>query len=265
MMQHAPSISAIIITKNNADKIGDCLASLSWADEVVVVDDFSSDGTPEICRSFPNVTFVQNRFQGFQEQKIHAMNLARHDWVLKIDADERVSATMRESIQSLAPADFAACSCFEFRRLTSFWDRWIRHASFYPDYNPRLFDRRQGAWGGINPHDKFMTTGRTGRLAGDILHFQNWSLDTYASRTVLYATISAGEYFRRGVRARWYHVTFRPLYTFLYRFFIRLGFLEGVRGFVIAIMGGYGTFVKYMKIYELQKGLGRARRTDDVA
>ncbi len=264
MTRSAHGISAFVITKNNALKIGACLESLRWADEVVVVDDFSTDGTPDICRGYANVSFSQNDFQGFREQKNQAMKLARNNWLLKIDADERVSDAMRENILALTSSDLTTFSCFEFRRLTSFWDRWIRHASFYPDYCPRLFDRRHGECRGINPHDKFMTTGRTKRLAGDILHFQNWSLDTYASRTVLYSTISAEEYFKLGRRAKWYHATLRPLYTFLYRYFIRLGFLEGRRGFVIAVMGGYGTFVKYMKLYELQNGLGRAERMEDV-
>ena len=178
-----------------------------------------------------------------------------NDWVLKMDADECVSATMRDGILALTDEDFSACSCFEFKRLTCFWGKWIRHASFYPDYNPRLFNKHQGEWGGINPHDKFMTRGRTKKLAGDILHYQNWNLHTYATRTALYSHISAVEYHKRGKRAKWHHVTVRPLYTFLYRFFFRLGFLEGVRGFVIAVMGGVGAFAKYAELLELQNGL----------
>ena len=241
-----------------------CTKSLSWANEVVVVDDFSTDGTPDVCRKFPNVNVCQNVFKGFQEQKIYAMNLAKNDWVLKIDADERVSFDMRKSIEGLTTTDFELYSCFEFRRLTCFWDKWIRYASFYPDYNPRLFHRRKGEWGGINPHDKFMPTGRTKRLKGDILHFQNWNLETYASRTVLYSQISANEYFKRGRKVSWHHVTLRPLYTFFYRFVIRLGFIAGWRGFVISVMGAMGTFIKYMKLYELHKGHGRLQCTDDV-
>jgi glycosyltransferase involved in cell wall biosynthesis len=247
-----PLISAFVITKNNGDKIAGCLESLNWADEVIVVDDFSSDETPEICRRFPNVKFHQHTFEGFQEQKIHAVSLTANDWVLKIDADEQITPTMRDGICALTADDTRAYACFEFKRLTCFWGKWIRHGSFYPDYNPRLFNKHEGAWGGINPHDKFMTRGRTKKLAGDILHFQNWDLYTYACRTALYSNISAIEYHKGGRKARWHQVTLRPLYTFLYRYFFRLGMLDGWHGFVISVMGAYGTFMKYMKIYELE-------------
>jgi len=247
-----PGISAFVITKNNGEKIAACLESLCWADEVIIVDDFSTDSTPDICQGFDNVRFYQHCFEGFQEQKLYAVSLTKNDWVLKMDADERMTEEMRSSILSLADEDFRTYACFEFKRLTCFWGKWIRHASFYPDYNPRLFNKHEGEWGGINPHDKFITRGRTKKLAGDILHFQNWDIYTYAGRTALYSNISAIEYHKGGRKARWHHVTLRPLYTFLYRYFFRAGFLDGWQGFVISVMGAYGTFMKYMKIYELQ-------------
>lgn len=254
-MNDKPNISAFVITKNNADKIDACLASLQWAAEVVVVDDFSTDATPEICRRYPNVRFVQHRFEGFQQQKEFATAQCTGDWVLKIDADERVSDEMREAIRGLTAADFSRYSCFEFKRLTWFWGAWVKRASLYPDYNPRLFHRMQGAWGGINPHDKFITRGRTKRLEVDLLHFQNWDLTAYAQRTVWYSVISAEEYFKRGRRAAWHHMTIRPVYTFLYRYLVRLGLLDGIRGLVISAMGAWGTFLKYAKLHELQKGI----------
>ena len=252
MSVDVPAISAFIITKNNGDKIGDCLQSLTWAGEVVVVDDFSEDATPDICRSFANVRFLQNKFTGFQEQKLFAMSLTANDWVLKMDADETVSATMRESILALTARDFATYSCFEFKRLTCFWGKWIKHGSFYPDYNPRLFHKGMGEWSGVNPHDKFYTRGLTKKLEGDILHFQNWDISTYATRTIYYSTVSAREYRKGGREVKLSDFTVRPLYTFLYRYLVRLGFLDGVHGLVIAVIGALGTFVKYMKIYELQ-------------
>jgi glycosyltransferase involved in cell wall biosynthesis len=254
MSGERPKISAFVITKNNGDKIEECIKSLLWADEVVVVDDFSTDATPEICSRYP-VRFCSNAFEGFQEQKNFATNLAANDWVLKIDADERVTEVMKKSIMSLTDVDFDRYSCFEFKRLTCFWGKWIRHASLYPDYNPRLFNKKRGEWGGINPHDKFITHGETKKLEGDILHFQNWDLYTYANRTATYSNISAMEYHKRGKKVKWHHFTVRPLYTFLYRYFFRLGFVEGVRGFVISFMGAVGTFLKYSKLYELQHNM----------
>jgi glycosyltransferase involved in cell wall biosynthesis len=247
-----PKISVFVISRNEALKIADCIESLRWADEIVVVDDFSTDDTPQICRGY-DVKFVQNRFTGFKDQKCYAMSLASHDWVLELDADERVSDEMRESILALRKDDFSLFSCFEFRRKTRFWGKWIRHASLYPDYKARLYNRLDGAWSAGNIHERFITGGRTKKIAADIIHCQDLDLHAYILRTVRYANLSALEMHGRGKRVRIIHFTIRPLYTFLYRYLFRLGFLDGVHGFVISAMGALGTLVKYLKLYELQK------------
>ncbi len=256
-------ISAIIITKNNEDKIEDCLKSLQWADEIVVVDDYSTDATPLICEQFPNVKFYRHKFEGFIQQKNHATSLTRNKWVLQLDADERVSDEMREAIEKIGQKEFEKYACFEFRRKTYFWGKWIRHSTFYPDYKPRLFNKDRGHWGGINPHDKFMAEGPTKKISADILHFQDWDLKTYVERTIRYSRISAEEYYRSGRRAKWHHYTIRPIYTFVYRYFFRLGILDGIQGFVISAMGALGTFMKYMFLYELQKN-GSFRNNSDT-
>lgn len=247
-----PKISAFVISRNEALKIADCIESLRWADEIVVVDDFSTDGTPEICRAY-ELKFVQHRFTGFKDQKSYAMSLASNDWVLELDADERVSDGMRESILALGTEDFCRYSCFEFSRKTRFWGKWIRHTSLYPDYKARLYKKLDGEWSAGNIHERFITRGRTKKIAADIIHCQDLDLHAYILRTVRYANLSALEMHGRGKRARILHFTFRPLYTFLYRYLFRLGFMDGVHGFVISTMGALGTFVKYLKLYELQK------------
>lgn len=253
------SISAFVITKNEAAKIGACLASLSFVDEIVVVDDFSTDSTPEICRSH-GVSFHQHRFTGFKDQKSHAMSLVRNDWVLELDADERVSDEMREAILTLDAEKLSRFGCFQFKRKTRFWGKWIRRASFYPDYKPRLYNRVGGRWSDGNVHERFIAAGAVGKLGGDIMHEQDLDLYTYFQRTARYSDLSAADYFARGRKARWHQVTVRPVTTFLNRYIIRLGILEGWHGFVISAMGGIGTFIKYMKLYELEKkskgGLG---------
>jgi glycosyltransferase involved in cell wall biosynthesis len=252
MKNNQVPISAIIITKNNEVKLPDCLASLVWVNEVVVVDDFSSDRTPEICQEY-GVRLVQHPFAGFQEQKRHATAIAAHDWILQLDADERVSAEMQAAIQALPPEDFIKFDCFEFRRSNWFWGGWVRYGSLYPDFKPRLFNRQKGAWGGVNPHDKFITSGVTQKIMADILHFQDWDLITYANRTIMYSDISAKEYFKGGKRTAWHHLTVRPVYTFFYRYFVRLAILDGWRGLVVSVMGALGTFVKYSRLYELSR------------
>lgn len=251
MSVEIPQISAFVITKNESVKLADCLKSLSWADEIVVVDDFSSDGTPDICKKF-GVTFFQHTFNNFRDQKSHAMSLATNDWVLELDADERVSDEMRSAIQALKTDDYERCDCFEFKRKTRFWGKWIKHSSFYPDYKARLYCRTRGAWNNANVHERFIPNGLTKKLDGDILHEQDLDLHTYLLRIARYANMSAADYFANGRRAKWHHVSIRPVTAFFQRYFIRLGFLDGVQGFVISVMGAIGTFLKYMRLYEIQ-------------
>lgn len=248
-----PAISAIVITNENADRIGACLESLRWVDEIVVVDDFSADGTPDLCRRL-GAKVVPNRFVDFREQKSLAMSLAANDWVLEIDSDERVSDAMRESILRLTPGDFARHAGFAFPRRTRFWGKWLRFGSMYPDWKERLYDRRRGAWSEGSVHERFVLRGPAKRLPGPILHEQDLDLAEYVARTARYATLSAGDQFLRGKRASWHHVTVRPVYTFVYRYVLRLGVLDGIQGVVVSAMGAVGTFLKYLRLYELQRG-----------
>ncbi len=251
MPSETPKISAFVITKNESGKIRDCLTSLDWADEIVVVDDFSTDATPDICRE-SGVSFHQHRFTSFRDQKSHAMTLAANDWVLELDADERVSDEMRSAIQALTAEDYTRYDCFEFKRKTRFWGKWIMHSSFYPDYKARMYCRTRGAWNDVNVHERFIPDGLTKKVAGDILHEQDLDLHTYLQRVARYAHMSAADLFAGGKRAAWYHVAVRPLITFFKRYFIRLGFLDGIQGFVIAVIGAIGTFLKFMRLYEIQ-------------
>ena len=254
MAFETPKISAFVITKNESAKIGDCLKSLNWVDEIVVVDDFSVDATTDICKEY-SVSFHQHTFSSFRNQKHHAMSLAANDWVLELDADERVSDEMKSAIQTLRTEDFDKYDCFEFKRKTRFWGKWIKHSSFYPDYKARMYCRTRGAWNDANVHERFVPHGLTKKLEGDILHEQDIDLHTYLQRVARYANVSAADYFARGRRAKWHHISIRPAFTFFQRYFIRLGFLDGVQGFVISVMGALSTFLKYMRLYEIQKKL----------
>lgn len=244
-------ISAFVITKNESTKLTDCLKSLDWTDEIVVVDDFSTDTTPDICKKF-GVYFHQHKFTGFRDQKSHAISLATYDWVLELDADERVSEEMKNAIQALTTDDFKYYDCFEFKRKTRFWGKWIKHSSFYPDFKARLYCRTRGTWSDANVHERFIPNGSTKKLSGDIMHEQDLDLHTYLLRIARYANMSAADYFVNGRRAKWHHVSIRPAITFFQRYIIRLGFLDGVQGFVISVMGAIGTFLKYMRLYEIQ-------------
>ncbi|MEJ5300845.1 MAG: glycosyltransferase family 2 protein [Thermodesulforhabdaceae bacterium] len=244
-MVQPSNISAFVITKNEEKSIEGCLLSLSFLDDVVVVDDFSSDGTEEICRSFSNVRFYKNKFENFTSQKAFAMSLTRHDWVLEIDADERVSDEMKKAILQLSDADLSFYNCFMFRRKTFFCGRWIRHGGFYPDYKGRLYNKNKGRWSALRVHERFIVDPPWRKLPVDILHYQCGDLKAYLLKQIRYSEMSAMDLYERGVRVRWYHYTLRPLYTFLYRYFFRLGLLDGFHGFALATIGSIATWAKY--------------------
>ena len=247
-----PLISVFVITKNEAAKISGCLASLDWLDDRVVVDDFSDDKTAEIAFEC-GARVISNQFTGFRDQKRFAMEQAHHDWVLELDADERVSPEMRNAIQALTKEDFEGCNGFAFRRLTRFWGKWIRHGSLYPDFKVRLYNRRGGVWSNGIVHERFIPQGRVRRIAADIIHEQDLDLEQYVARTARYAKLSAADYAHAGKQWSWYDFL-RPVHTFVYRFVIRCGFYDGIHGLLIAVVGAMGTFLKYAYLLELSRG-----------
>ena len=247
-------ISAFVITKNERHAIDDCIVSLSFVDEIVVVDDFSDDGTPERCAEM-GCRVISNQFTSFSTQKRFAMEATRNEWVLELDADERISPALQQAIRALGPADFSRYAGFAFRRLTRFWGKWIRHSSLYPDYKVRLYHKGRGEWTTARVHEHFKPQGAVCRIPHDILHYQDLDLRTYAQRTMRYAELSAADLHDRGRRARWFDFL-RPVHMMFLRYVIRLEFLDGVQGAAIAAMGGFGTFYKYFRLYEL----GREQR-----
>ena len=242
-------ISAFVITRNERHNIDDCIASLAFVAEIVVVDDYSDDGTAERCAEL-GCRVISNRFTSFSAQKRFAMEATRHEWVLELDADERISPALQAAIAALTAADFARYDGFAFRRLTRFWGKWIRHSSLYPDYKTRLYHKERGAWTTARVHEHFKPQGAVHRIPHDILHCQDLDLRTYAQRTMRYAELSAADLHDRGRRARWFDFL-RPIHMIFLRYVIRLGFLDGVHGVAIAAMGGFGTFYKYFRLYEL--------------
>lgn len=241
----AKKISGFVITKNEEASIRNCLMSLSFLDDVVVVDDFSSDGTEKICKSFHNVRFFKNRFESFTAQKSFAMSLTKHEWVLEIDADEVVSEEMKQSILNLSESDFQRYNCFMFKRKNFFGKRWIRHGGFFPDYKGRLYNKSKGYWSKGRVHERFIADPPWKKLEGEILHYQSGNLKNYLLKQIRYAKLGAMDLHERNVKAKWYHYTLRPLYTFIYRYIVRLGFLDGFYGFTLACIGALSTWAKY--------------------
>lgn len=249
-------ISAVIITFNEARNIGRCLDSLvGVADEVVVVDSFSTDETAEICRS-RGTRFVQHPFGGHIEQKNYALSLAAHPHVLALDADEALSETLRQSVLA-AKANWQHGG-YTMNRLTNYCGQWIHHSGWYPDRKLRLFDRRRGHWGGTNPHDKVeMHAGcTTAFLPGDLLHYSYYTREEHLERARKYAEIAARAMFQQGRRAAWWRLAFSPAFKFFRNYILKMGFLDGAAGWTICRVSALETHWKYQRLREMSlKGL----------
>ncbi len=255
-----PSIllSAVIITFNEERNIGRCLDSLAGvADEVVVVDSYSTDRTQLICLD-KGARFVQHQFEGHIEQKNVALGQASYPYVLSLDADEALSDTLRASILE-AKSDWQF-DAWAMNRLTNYCGQWIWHSGWYPDRKVRLFDRRLGQWGGMNPHDKVeMQPGCVvGRLKGDLLHYSYYSEQEHYERAGRYAVIAARAMYARGRRGQWWRVLFSPVFKFIRNYFFRLGFLDGRAGWVICRIAAQETYWKYRALMQMERsGPGR--------
>ena len=253
-MKSSIQLSAVIITFNEEHNIGRCLDSVKeTADEVVVVDSFSTDRTVEICKS-RGVKFIQHPFEGHIEQKNYALSCAGNDFVLSLDADEALSDVLASSIQS-AKRSWNADG-YSMNRRTRYCGRWIRHCGWYPDKKIRLWDRRQGQWGGVNPHDHVVMDqgSRLTHLNGDLLHYSYPTIRDHVSQINRFSDIAAREAFADGRRSRLLRdICLNPILTFFKKYILKLGILDGYEGFVISTSTAYGKFLKYIKLRELEK------------
>lgn len=248
-----PKISAVIITYNEEQFIEKCLASLQGvADEIVVVDSFSTDGTEEICKKY-NVKFIKHPFEGFRDQKNYALQHATYKNILSLDADEALSDALRESILKIKDKwDFDA---YRFNRRNNYCGTWIRFSEWYPDRQLRLFYTDHGKWGELNLHEKFMmSNGATiGKLKGDLLHWPFLTHEDHIDKMDRYSQIGAVEFHKAGKKAN----IFTPYIHFFWGFFrsyiVRGGFLDGRNGYLICSLYAKSTFHKYKKLRMLNK------------
>jgi glycosyltransferase involved in cell wall biosynthesis len=244
-------ISATLITLNEEVNIEEALQSLAWADEVVVVDGGSTDATVEICRRFTDRIFTRT-WTGFVDQKNHAVAQASHDWVLSLDADERLGPELIREIEQLRLAGFQQPG-YRIPRVACFMGRWIRHGDWYPDYQLRLFDRRRGRWQGGRVHESVRIDGTPGLLRGEIQHFTYRSLSDYLVRLESYSSLAAQDYRQKGKTTSIIKILGNPLGTFVKSYLLKRGFLDGAPGLMVAIMGAISVYFKYAKLYELQQ------------
>jgi glycosyltransferase involved in cell wall biosynthesis len=242
-------ISAVIITHNEARNIKRCIDSLDGvADEVVVVDSFSIDATPSICKGL-GVQFHQREWKGYSKQKNYGNGLASYNWILSIDADEALSDELKSSI--LTQKEQGDHENFAFNRLTNYCGKWIKHSGWYPDRKIRMFNRTKDDWQG-DVHEILTTKSSTvKRLKGDLLHYSYHTVSDHVKRTDTYSTLGAKELFDSGKKGGLLKLILNPWVKFNKMFFLRLGFLDGMAGFTIALITAYGTFLKYIKLYYL--------------
>ena len=253
-MKTPVKISAVVITFNEEKNISRCLESLGGTvDEIVVIDSYSSDATAAICKE-KGVNFLQHPFEGHIEQKNYALSHATSDFVLSLDADEALSETLMQSIQA-AKENWQADG-YGVNRLTNYCGKWIRHCGWYPDRKIRLWDRRKGHWGGVNPHDHVVMekNSRMEHLDGDLLHFSYPTIRDHIAQINSFTDIAARAAFERGRRSNLIlDICLNPLLTFFKKYLLKLGALDGYEGFVISISSAYGKFLKYIKLRELER------------
>jgi len=247
-------LSVVLITHNAAAQLADCLASVAFADEVVVVDSGSSDGTAEIATRY-GARVVTKEWLGFGRQKQFAVEQAAHDWVLCLDADERVSPELAASLVRALQAP--AALVYRMARCNRFLGRWLRHGEGYPDWSPRLFDRRHARWSDDGVHEKVLYAVSPGTLEGDLMHESGEDLGRYLEKQNRYTALAAQELHRRGQRAGLAELTLSPLLRFFKFYLLRLGFLDGLPGLVHISIGCMNSFMKYAKLIELQRTQGR--------
>jgi glycosyltransferase involved in cell wall biosynthesis len=243
--------SVVIITKNATTQLAACLESVSFADEIVVIDSGSTDGTAELAVE-RGARVIQKEWLGFGRQKQFAVAAARHDWVLCLDSDERVSEALRASIQAALATP--AARAYTIARCNRFMGRWLRHGEGYPDWSLRLFDRRHARWSDDPVHERVLTDAPVARITGDLLHDSAETLTTYLAKQNRYTTLAAREALARGKRAGPAKLLLSPLLRFIKFYVFRLGFLDGLPGLVHILIGCQNSFAKYAKMLAFQAG-----------
>jgi glycosyltransferase involved in cell wall biosynthesis len=248
----APRLSVTVITWNEEERLRRCLESVRWADEIVVVDAGSDDKTVEIARGFTDHVLVR-AWDGFARQKNFAIDQASGDWILSLDADEEVSPDLAAELKRTIAMSQAAAG-YALPRRNVFWGKWVRHGLLYPDWQMRLFRRGAGRFVPRDVHESVEVKGPVARLQGALVHRSYRDVADFLARTNRYTTLAADEWIRSGQRVRASDLVLRPLGRFLSMYVVHAGFLDGWRGFLLAVLYAYYVFVRSAKVWERVNG-----------
>lgn len=265
-MANPVKISATVITLNEERKLEACLQSLvGVADEIIVVDSFSTDSTAEICRKYP-VKFIRNKFEGYVAQKNYAAEQATYDYILSLDADERLSDELRASILAIKN-DWGNVDGYAVDRYNNYCGKWMHFSGWYPEKKIRLWDRRKAKWSGTDPHDHVeMVSSRTRKLKGHLLHYAYLTVDEHLQQIHRFAEIAARAKYKKGEKVNFViNIIFSPLFRFVKSYFFQLGILDGYYGFIFCTASASMTFFKYVRLYEYKrKGLPENQKTTEL-
>ncbi len=249
-------LSVTVIAWNEEERLRACLDSVSWADEIVVTDAESSDKTVQLAREFTDRVWVRP-WPGFAIQKNFALDQATGDWILSLDADERVSPELAERLKAIVAADGPADGYLIPRR-NMFWGAWVRHGGFYPDYQLRLFRRGAGRFVENAVHESVRVTGRVDTLSEALLHHSYRDLEDFVRRSNRYSTLAAQDWLRRGRRVGVLGLLMKPLGRFFSMYILKRGFLDGWRGLVLAVLYAEYVFLRMAKAWEAHRAPGPA-------
>jgi glycosyltransferase involved in cell wall biosynthesis len=251
-IKNMPTLSIIIVTKNESEHIARCLESISWADEIIVFDSGSTDNTVEICKTFtPHV--YETDWPGFGPQKQRALNKASGDWVLSIDADEQITKELQAEILQAIHNPQNIHHGFEIPRLSSYCGKQIRHGGWWPDYVLRLFQKKQGEFSNSLVHERVILNGFISKLKNPILHDSYTSLEEVLDKTNNYSSLGAEMLFDKGKKSSLIQAIFRALWTFFRTYLINASFLDGEQGLMLAISNAEVTYYKYLKLHLLNQ------------
>lgn len=253
-----PKLSVTIITRDEATDIAAALESVRWADEIVVIDSGSTDDTVAIARRYTERVCVRE-WPGYAAQKNVAASLASHDWILSVDADERVTPDLAQEIRALLASE-PTVAAFRIPRVTFHLGRWIRGTDWYPDYQPRLYHKQRARWTGAYVHETVTADGAVGVLTHDLQHYAYRDISDHLETINRYTSLAARQMQEHGRRAGLLHLVAHPPMAFLRNYIAKGGFRDGSVGLVISLMNAYYVFLKFAKLWELQRTAVSPRR-----